>query len=312
MAAGGNALCKDFDNFVFDCDGVLWHGSAAIPGAADALRALEARGKRLYFVTNNSGAPRPVLGEKIQRLLGLQQVDPERQIVTAASSMGQYLKDEAVAGRRVPKALVLASSNVAAEVAAAGVEVVTMDPATEALPYDLSAAEKLPVDPAIKAVVVGYYAQLSMHSIALGCLCLLENPGCQLLATNLDKQYNATGGRRMPAAGAHVAAMATGSGKVPIVCGKPQGFSLQRLLELEGLAPERTLMVGDMPTDIAFAHAVPSVRGALVLSGVSTSDEVRGWQGTDQQPDYVLADVGGLLSGAAAAAAAGVSVGARL
>lgn len=303
MAASGGTLDEGFENFVFDCDGVLWHGSAAIPGAADTLRTLEARGKRLYFVTNNSGAPRPALGEKIQRLLGLQQVDPERQIITAASSMGQYLKDEAAAGRRVPKALVLATSNVAAEVAAAGVEVVKMDPAVEALPYDLGAAEKLSVDPEIKAVVVGYYGQLSMHSIAFGCLCLLENPGCQLLATNMDTQYNATGGRRMPAAGTHVAAMATGSGKTPIVCGKPQSFSLKRLLELEGLAPERTLMVGDMPTDIAYAHAVPSVHGALVLSGVSTLDEVGGWQGTDQQPDYVLADVSGLLQSHAGAGA---------
>lgn len=43
-----------FDVFLFDCDGVLFRGSSAIPGAAEALLALNAAGKRCFFVTNNA------------------------------------------------------------------------------------------------------------------------------------------------------------------------------------------------------------------------------------------------------------------
>jgi hypothetical protein len=52
------ALLDGVDTLIFDCDGVLWTGSATVPYAPDALRALRARGKRLRFVTNNSSKSR--------------------------------------------------------------------------------------------------------------------------------------------------------------------------------------------------------------------------------------------------------------
>ena len=41
-------------NFVFDCDGVIWRGGSAIPGAREAIESLRRMGKGVHFVTNNS------------------------------------------------------------------------------------------------------------------------------------------------------------------------------------------------------------------------------------------------------------------
>ena len=70
------SIVDGIDTFVFDCDGVLWHGERAIPGAAAAVRALARRGKQLYFVTNNSTKSRVGYKSKFDEL-GLTSVQPE-------------------------------------------------------------------------------------------------------------------------------------------------------------------------------------------------------------------------------------------
>ena len=48
------SLVRSADAFLFDCDGVLYHGAEAEPGAAAALAALRAAGKKVLFVTNSA------------------------------------------------------------------------------------------------------------------------------------------------------------------------------------------------------------------------------------------------------------------
>ncbi|EEB92750.1 hypothetical protein MPER_08697 [Moniliophthora perniciosa FA553] len=47
-------LLDAYDTWMFDCDGVLWHGDRVIPGATDVLSLLRQRGKKVIFVTNNA------------------------------------------------------------------------------------------------------------------------------------------------------------------------------------------------------------------------------------------------------------------
>ena len=41
--------------WALDLDGVLWRGDMPIPGSADAVARLRARGERVVFLTNNAG-----------------------------------------------------------------------------------------------------------------------------------------------------------------------------------------------------------------------------------------------------------------
>ena len=190
MAPLGAALPpSSYDNVIFDCDGVLWHGPSAIPGAAACLAALTKSGKKSFFITNNSSSSRASIAQKIQTVCG-HSADPERDVLTAASSTGQYLRDLAAAGRPVLKALVVAEANVAAEVSAAWIEVISPDPDAADRPYSVNEMATTVIDPEIAAVVAGFYGKMNNYSLNLAVLCLLENPGCVLLATNVDYQYN--------------------------------------------------------------------------------------------------------------------------
>ncbi|GAV01276.1 hypothetical protein RvY_12013 [Ramazzottius varieornatus] len=61
-------LLDENDNFLFDCDGVLWHGNHLLPGAAESLALLKSKGKKVYYVTNNSTSTRAQYAAKCQKL----------------------------------------------------------------------------------------------------------------------------------------------------------------------------------------------------------------------------------------------------
>ena len=49
-----NSIIDETETFVFDCDGVLWHGNKLIEGAVKFVNELKRREKNVYFVTNNN------------------------------------------------------------------------------------------------------------------------------------------------------------------------------------------------------------------------------------------------------------------
>ena len=51
-------LAQSYDSFLFDCDGVLWHGNEAIEGSFDALRYLLGINKQIFLLTNASARSR--------------------------------------------------------------------------------------------------------------------------------------------------------------------------------------------------------------------------------------------------------------
>lgn len=43
-----------YDNFLLDCDGVIWEGDLVLPGIKITLDYLKLIGKNILFVTNNA------------------------------------------------------------------------------------------------------------------------------------------------------------------------------------------------------------------------------------------------------------------
>ena len=60
-------LADKYDYFMFDCDGVLWHGDAVHIGQAFRnIEWLESLGKKCFFVTNGSQNSRDSMAEKMK------------------------------------------------------------------------------------------------------------------------------------------------------------------------------------------------------------------------------------------------------
>jgi hypothetical protein len=81
-----NLACP-FDNFMFDLDGVIVHGAHLIPGVAAAIAHLQAHGKRVLFLTNNSTKSRRMYADKLQNL-GLQVSEPASEPIERKSERG--------------------------------------------------------------------------------------------------------------------------------------------------------------------------------------------------------------------------------
>lgn len=247
------------DTLLLDCDGVLWNGAALVPGAAAALLALRAAGKRLLYVTNNSTKAR---GAIVARLADMGVPAREDEVYGSA-----WLAARLLAHRGVRKAYVVGGAGIVAELAARGISSIggpdePMESVTQA------AFAALPVDPDVGAVVVGWDTRFSYGKLCRAALHLQAVPGCLFVATNRDAAI-LSGGRLMPGGGTMVAAVEAAIGRAPLVAGKPGTEVVDCAVADHGLDRARLCMVGDrLDTDIALATAA-GIRSVLVLSGVT-------------------------------------------
>ncbi|XP_069509148.1 chronophin [Ambystoma mexicanum] len=83
---------------LFDCDGVLWEGERALPGAREVVGALQARGGpgAAIFVSNNSRRSRAELGDRF-RGLGFSGVQ-DAQVYTSGRCAARYLRAQLLGG----------------------------------------------------------------------------------------------------------------------------------------------------------------------------------------------------------------------
>ena len=83
-------LIEQYDNFLFDCDGVLWSGPTVLPGVVSFFHKLRERGKRILFVSNNASKSRRTLLERINAM-GIDAREDE--VFSSAYATAAYLKD---------------------------------------------------------------------------------------------------------------------------------------------------------------------------------------------------------------------------
>ncbi len=242
-------------NVICDLDGVVYRGSRAISGAAEALIELQQAGFNLLFCTNNSSRTPREVAEVIESVTGFR-ASPS-QVLGSAMAAATLLAGEK------PLTYVMGGNGILAALAEVGVE------STEA-------------GDEAQAVVVGIDMALSYERLRQASQAAAN--GARLIATNDDPTYPAEDGF-WPGAGSMVAAVETASGKKAEVAGKPH--RPMRDLIRSHLIPGPVWVVGDRPdTDLALAHAEAGWRSILVLTGVVARPD-----GVIPAPDLVCDDL---------------------
>jgi 4-nitrophenyl phosphatase len=249
---------------VLDMDGVLYRGNTLIPEVPEFLAALDTAGIAWSMATNNSTAtPR----QYVEKLAGMGIVAPEDRIVTSGVATATYMKSRFPRGTRV--------------------YVVGMAALTEALFAD---GYFTPAERDAEVVVSGANFELRYEMLRTACLAI--RAGAAYVATNADKTFPTEEGL-IPGSGAIVAALSAATDIDPVVIGKPSPEMIGSCMAIMGTPPEQTLMIGDrLDTDI-LAGQRAATRTLLVLTGVSTRQEVAE---TGIVPDVIvetLADVSG-------------------
>jgi len=267
--ADSAAFLDGIDIFIFDCDGVIWRGDSLIDGIPATLDKLRAAGKRCFFVTNNSTKSRKGYKAKFDSL-GLD-VPPE-EIFSSSFAAAAYFEQTKFkdSGKRI---YVIGEKGIGEELDLIGVDWFGGEEDKEKKPC-MGPGGKVEQDPNVGAVVVGFDRWLNYYKIQYAQLCINENPGCQFIATNLDKVTHLTDAQEWAGNGSMVGAIKGCTGREPIVVGKPSPLMIDYLEEKYKIPDrKRICMVGDrLDTDILFGRD-NGLQTCLTLSGV-TSEEL--------------------------------------
>jgi phosphoglycolate/pyridoxal phosphate phosphatase family enzyme len=266
----------NFDNVLFDCDGVLYRGEDPIPQVAQAIESLVQANKSIYFVTNNAGYSRLQLRDKLAGVLGTDYIQ-EKHIISSSFSACKYM--EQFAGREAERprynVFVVGSPGLSDELSKHGYNVMTSsdERAHHGMDRDALGSFNFNEYNNVDAVVVGLDTDFNYRKLCTATNIIHKNEKCAFIATNKDA-FDLVGvdARRLPGNGSIVSCIETATQRKATNVGKPSSALISLFNDYLGLDATRSILVGDrLDTDISFANK-GGLCSALVMTGCTTSD----------------------------------------
>ena len=249
--------------WLLDLDGTIYVGEALVPGAAEAVAALRADGRRVAFLSNKPLQTRADYAQKLTRL-GVPAAADD--VINSSLVLARHLAT-LDAGAPV---FVIGEPPLIAELRAHGFEVRP--------------------DHRVRWVVIAFdrtfdYAKLNTALQAV-------RQGARLIATNPDRTCPTEDGEIPDCAGMMAAVEAVSGAAVEVVVGKPSPIILDVALARLGVPATDAVVVGDrIETDIVMGKRL-GLATVLVLSGITHADDPRI---AEIAPDLVLRSVRDLL-----------------
>ena len=257
----------DVDGLLLDIDGVLAVSWEPIPGAADTLSTLRSRGMPFRLITNTTTHPRDELATTL-RDSGFD-VEPA-DIVTAVVATAEHLRTHHP-GKRV---FLLSDGDARSDLE--GVSLVGPD------------------EPADVVVIGGGCDDFGYAALNHIFRQLMD--GATLIGMHRNMYWSTSEGLQLDG-GAFIAGLEEATGTHATICGKPAPAYFNAALEMMGVQPGRSAMVGDdVVNDVLGAQAV-GMAGVLVRTGKFRPADLERPEG---KPDHVIdsfADLPSLLEG---------------
>ena len=234
---------NEIKNYLLDMDGVIVRGNALIPGATAFIQRLRDQGIPFLILTNNSLYTPRDLQVRLS-YMGLH-VPPEA-IFTSALATAQFLQSQRPGGR----AYVLGEAGLTTALHDIGYVLIDREP---------------------EYVILGETNDYSFERITRAIRFI--NAGARFIATNPDVTGPGEGGI-VPGTGSVAALITAATGVKPYYVGKPNPLMMRTALHTLSVHSEDSVMIGDrMETDI-IAGIESGMRTILVLSGVTSREQV--------------------------------------
>jgi len=285
-------LLDTVDSVLFDCDGVIWRGDQAVPGAPEVINLLKSSGKKVFFLTNNSTKTRKMYADKMA-LMGFNVTQEE--VFGTAYCSAMYLKTVC---KLQSKVYLIGSNAMKQELETVGIPQAGVGP--DHITGTNSDWANVPLDPEVKTVLVGFDEHFSYMKLNRA-MQYLSNPDCLFVGTNTDTRLPLEGGKAVPGTGCLVRAVETAAQRQAQMVGKPNRYMFDCVASQYGLDSSRCMMVGDrLDTDIMFGSNC-GLKTLLTLTGVSTVADVQTHEKSgcpERQgmvPDYYVDSIADLL-----------------
>lgn len=267
---GLRAIAGRYDGFILDLWGVIHDGATAYPGAADALAALRAAGKRVVLLSNAPRRAAPLI--EAMRAMGI-----ARELYDSVLSSGEAVRDELIArgdpwwAALGPRCLHLGPER----------DRGVLDGVAATVVADPAAADwVLNTGPLRLDQTVADYEALLGACAARHLPMVCANPDLEVIRE----------GRRVTCAGALARRYQALGGEVGWR-GKPDPAVYRASLDLLGLDATRVLVVGDaLQTDMAGAEAA-GIDALLITGGIHAQELGIVW-GESPDPAHLTALAG--------------------
>jgi glycerol 3-phosphatase-2 len=265
LRASSEPLAEGHDLVMFDLDGVVYIGSAAVPGAPEQLARLREGDALVAFITNNASRPPQAV---VETLAGIGVEAAPEEVVTSAQAAAHLLLERHGKG------------SVIACLGAAGLEEALREAGLEPAAVGDSRAV---------ALVTGYGPEVLWRDVMRAAV--LVRDGLPWVASNTDLSLPTKFGQA-PGHGVMVDMIERFSGVRAVVAGKPQRPLLEEAIRRVG--GRRPLMVGDrLDTDVEGANNV-DIDSLLVMTGVTGLPELVSAR-PELRPTYIARGLEGLF-----------------
>ncbi len=262
---------KNIRALIIDMDGVLWHGTQAMPGLVEFFQTLNDLDIRYILATNNASLTPE---QYVTKLVNMGVTVSQKQILTSGMATALYLSERV--NPKETRVFVVGEDGATQPLLELGFTLTGL--------YEVNNSDK-PEQKGADIVVCGKDETLTWAKLATASLNI--RAGASFIGTNADTtlptEHGITHGN-----GAILAALEVATGVSPTIIGKPEPIIYQQALGLLGINPDETVALGDrLETDILGAVRT-GIRSIMVLTGISSEADL---QDSDYQPTWVMADI---------------------
>lgn len=247
MVGHKNTL-KGIENFVFDLDGTIWRWKSLKKGVKESIDKLKAKGKNIYFLTDNALLSRKNYAKKLSEF-GIE--TKEDKIISSG-----YIAAETFAEEGINKVYIIGESGL------------------------LDELEKREIKISEKASNVLTSVDRNLTYWKTGKAIELINKGAKHWSTS-KKSYWEVGKKKFPEAGSISGMISEVTGENNELLGTPSDHAKKVFLDDFSLYPEKSILIGDdIKTDVYFGNKL-GLKTGLVLGGVSKKENLRDSQGLE-------------------------------
>lgn len=262
---------KNIRALIIDMDGVLWHGTQAIPGLVEFFKTLNELDIRYILATNNASLTPE---QYVTKLASMGVTVTQKQILTSGMATALYLSERL--NPKETRVFVVGEEGATQPLLDLGFTLTGL--------YEVDNSDK-PEQKGADIVVCGKDETITWAKLATATLNI--RAGATFIGTNADTtlptEHGVTHGN-----GAILAALEVATGVSPTIIGKPEPIIYQQALALLGISPDETIALGDrLETDILGAVRT-GIRSIMVLTGISSEADL---QDSAYQPTWVMADI---------------------
>ena len=257
-----------------------------IPGAAETIKKLLSRNKKVIFVTNNSTKNRETIKDCIDRVLGIDM--PVQFLYSSGIALASYLKERINPGEKV---YLMGTDDLSKILDKHDIDHIGVG--SDMDPCSFHDWDKFIPDPCVK-YVIGSFDPYFNYTKLVKAYIYIKECAAKFIVTNQDIVYPTSKDRTVPGTGSLLSGLTNAVEAHPTVVGKPSSTYYDIIRKEHNITDaDKVLMVGDnLHTDIQFGINA-GIRTALVLTGVTDRSMLE--EAQSPKPTHVLDSLADLL-----------------